>query len=632
KISPLKIEFSVPERYSGSVADATLHIEQALARIGLQLSLQQHLNMNFSISQIGHFLRIKNDELDPFHEQFFQEKLNAKSEFRLQDFQMLIGAGGVISHAPTAKQAAIMLIDGLQPRGLTELWRDKHFITPHLGKLSQVDKPAALELLKKECLEALCFCIRPLPHKLKAGKAAIRVELVADTGTKIIEVEGNKLIWIDNAELLKVNVKAHGGVQLAYEQKELSETTELPVLIDTRISGQFSFEQLNSALQLYTTLDVADSDAIKISQEKAPAAFFKGIQRRTFALPYAGKIYVSEGDKVNPDTLLAENLYDPPRIFILQVFRGRENQMEVEKFRKYLLVKNEDKVKSGQLIYKEDQSFLESIISTSSFNFYSPVRGKVEKIDWQNCTLMLREIQDYSFEPYVINVSAKLGVSPAFIKGALRKHKGDFVTTDELLAVKSWKKHDQILHSPVTGTLTEIDTKKGTVTIQYIRKDLKLQSCLQARVLHIAKNRFIELEYEGTTISGSIGFGKVEDGPVIWCDSFTETELKNGIIAVYPFALNREQLDIIARNKLAGIIVPSLQEEDIVHLLGYELGVGITGGEAIPFSIILTEGFGKLRFRPELAAALKDANGRHGVLIPHTQIRAGVVRPSLIIQ
>jgi len=150
--------------------------------------------------------------------------------------------------------------------------------------------------------------------------------------------------------------------------------------------------------------------------------------------------------------------------------------------------------------------------------------------------------------------------------------------------------------------------------------------------LHIAKNRFIELEYQGTAINGSIGFGKTANGPVVWYDTFVESELKKDFIAVFPFTPNREQLDIIARNKLAGIIVPSLLEEDIVHLLGYELGVGITGGEAIPFSIILTEGFGKLRFKPELIAALKDATGRHGVLIPHTQIRAGVVRPSLIIQ
>ena len=612
--------------------DATLHIEQALARIGLQLSLHQHLNMNFSISQIGHFIRLKNDELDPFHEQFFREKLNSKAEFRLQDFNMLIGAGGVVSHAPTAKQAAIMLIDGLQPRGLTELWRDKHFITPHLGKLSQVDKGAAMELLKKEGLEPLCFCIRPLPHKLKSGKAALQVELVSDNGTKIIEVEGNKLVWIDNSELLKVNVKAHGGVQIAYEQKELSEQTELPILIDTRVSGQFSFEQLNGALNLYPKLDIADAAGAIIEQENVKGSIHKGIQTRVFSLPYAGKIYVSEGDKVNPDTLLGENLYDPPRIFILQIFRGRESHMSVEKFRKNLLVQVGTEVKSGQLIYKEDQSFLESIISTSAFNFHSPVRGKVEKIDWENCTLLLREIQDYSFEPYVINVSEKLGIRPAFIKGCLRKHKGDFVTTDELLAVKSWKKHDQIVHSPVTGTLTEIDTQKGTITIQYIRKDLKLQSCLQARILHISRNRFIELEYEGLTISGSIGFGTMADGPVMWNESFVEADLKFGSIAVFPFALNTKQLESVARHKLDGIIVPSLAEGDVAELLGYELGVGITGGEALPFSIILMEGFGNHRFRPELAAALKDANSRHGVLIPHTQIRAGVIRPVLIIQ
>jgi len=612
--------------------DNTLHIEQAMARLALQLSLQQHLQMNFNIERIGHFLRIKSDELDPFHEQFFRERLNEKKAFRLTDFHVIIGAGGVISHAPKPLQAAIMLIDGLQPRGITELWRDRHFISPHLGKLSQKNKDAAVQLLKTECLQPLCLCIRPLPQKLRVHKPALSIELDSGKGSQFYNVEGNKLLWIDNARHLKVKVKCHSSVLLGDEVKELSAETDMPILVDTRISGQYAFAELNKDLSLYDNLQTDSVADIFFRQVTDTATLVETKQRRTFSLPYAGRIYVSEGERVNPDTLLGENLYDPAHVYVLQVFRGRENLYKEDTFRKMLTVKAGGTVNPGQLIYKEDMSFIQSLVSTSSFSFHSPVRGRVEKIDWKNGTLLLREIQDYSFEPTVVKIAEKLGIKPSHMPGSLRKRKGEFVTSGELLAVRNPSNFDQMLHSPATGTIIDIDNAQGTLTIQYQRKNLKLRSYMNAIVTSIAKNRFVELEYEGMNIDCSIGFGMMTDGTVIWNDEFTESDLKRDFIAVYPFALNREQLELVALNNLAGIVVPSLQEEDIVNLLGYELGVGITGGEALPFSILLTNGFGKMAFSPKIAAALRNCTGKHGVILPATQIRAGVVRPSLIIQ
>jgi uncharacterized protein (TIGR01319 family) len=612
--------------------DATLHIEQALARIALQLSLQQHLQMNFSISHIGNFLRLKNEELDPFHEQFFREKLDRKTEFRLQDFHVLIGAGGVLSHAPKPRQAAIMMVDGLQPRGITELWRDRHFITPHLGKLSQLEQKAAHELLKTECLEPLCLCIRPMPGRLKAGRPALSVQLRFEQGTRIIEAEGNQLYWIDNDRPVTVQVKCHGSVRIGYEQKELTAETSHPILIDTRIAGQYAFDDMNRVLGLYDEILPADAENLPLSPGSRTESVIRGTGRRVFSLPYAGRIHVKEGDRVQPDTLLGENLYDPPRIYVMQVFRGLEASFSEESFRKNLKVGIGDEVKNGQLIFAEEHSFLESLMNVGHYNFTSSIRGRVEKIDWQNGTLILREIQDYSFEPITINIAGQLGVKPVFIKGCLRKHLGDFVTGGELLAVRDWKKNEHRMHSPATGTVTDVDIRKGTITIQYIRKNLTLKSCLDARVIHIAKNRFIELEYEGTTLSGSIGFGQMEDGPLLWQDSFAEGNIREGAIMVYPFALSGEELKAIRRQKADGIVVPSLQEADVAEMLGYELGVGITGSENLPFSIMLANGFGKQQFSRELSAELQAHSGRHAVLLPATQIRAGVIRPCLIIQ
>lgn len=621
-------------------SDLALHIEQAMAKIALQLSLQQHLAMNFSIHEIGHFMKLKTDDRDPFHEQFYRDKLDEKLQFGLQDFQQIIGAGGVLSHAPQPKQAAIMLVDGLQPRGITELWSDKHFISPHLGKLGEVDKSAAQSLLRSDCLEALCVCIRPMSNKLKKDKPALRLEITRKETLKTLEINGNSLLWIELSGVSKIKIKAHGSVQIALDISELEYVTELPLLIDTRMPGEYSFAQLNAALQLYPGLPNKASEVISPAEMTAgvngfvtPAAnIIRGTARRTFTLPYTGRIYVSEGDRVQPDKLLGENLYDPPRLYVLQVFRGSEKLYSEAHFRKFLLVKPQDEVKMDQLIYKEELSIMGSLLSTGVNQYYSPVRGRVERIDWANGALLLREIQDYSFEPVVLNIAELLGVKPGLVMGLMRKRIGDFVHTGEVLAAKGKTKMEHSVRTPTTGTIQSYDAHTGKLTIAYIKKDLTLKASLFAIVTKVAGNRFVELEYEGITLDGSIGFGKITSGKLIYQQAWDEAAISETAIMAYPFALTVPQMEVLIQKQVSGLIVPSLPQKEMVKLLGREIGVGITGNEHIPLSIMLLSGFGQLKLPAPIAHELKLNSGKHTVLLPATQIRAGVVRPVLIIQ
>jgi len=613
--------------------DLALHLEQALAKLAMQLSLMQHLQMNYSISRLGHFLKMKSDDLDPFHEQFYHDELDKERSFQLSDFDLIIGAGGVISHAPGEKQAAVMIVDGLQPRGFTEIWRDRHFISPHLGKLSELDPAAASQLLKKDCLQPLCLCIRPLPDKLRNGRETLGIRIKSATGEKHLVINGNDLLWIDNAEPLELTVTGRHGVQLDAKKEEHILTTSLPIMIDTRISGQFSFAQLNKALDLFKLEDSPTLSGMFIPRLSEPV-WQEGTRRRIFSLPYAGKIYVSPGDKVTAGDDLGENLYDPPRIYILQIFKGHEHILEADKFRNQLLVRTGDAVANGQLIYKDNQSFLAGLISSGDqhFNYYSPVRGSVEYIDYTNASLLVREIQDYSFEPMVISITDKLGIKPSEIRGYLKKRLGDFITSGEILAVKNYEKQDHILHAPATGTLTNVDTKKGTVTIQYKKKDLKLISPLQGTVTGIEHARHVELEYQGRALPASIGFGQTAFGQLVVLPSMDENKLKPDSIVALSYTPDMATLDILVRHQVRGLIVPSLPQKLVVELLGFELGVGITGGEHLPLSLLLLNGFGESPMPEDVVNRLKQQEGRQAAILPDTQIRAGVVRPELIIQ
>jgi len=77
---------------------------------------------------------------------------------------------------------------------------------------------------------------------------------------------------------------------------------------------------------------------------------------------------------------------------------------------------------------------------------------------------------------------------------------------------------------------------------------------------------------------------------------------------------------------LGGVDYNSLSD-----LLGYELGVAITGSEEIGTSIIMTEGFGKVAMADKTFELFKKFNNHIASMNGSTQIRAGVIRPEVII-
>ena len=108
------------------------------------------------------------------------------------DLDLLVGSGGVLSHAPRRQQSAKMLIDSFMPEGITRLAVDSIFMMPQLGVLAHVDKKefgeearkAALEVFHKDCLIRLGTCITPVGRS-KAADVVMTAELEMPDGEKI---------------------------------------------------------------------------------------------------------------------------------------------------------------------------------------------------------------------------------------------------------------------------------------------------------------------------------------------------------------------------------------------------------------------------------------------------------------
>ena len=158
-----------------------LFIEQAIAREALRLSFKQHKEFAVGLKGIQKERTISDT---------FDQTTSGQSLVDMMDLDLLVGSGGVLSHAPRREQSAKMLIDAFMPEGITQLAVDSIFMMPQLGVLAHVDKEsfsedarkAALEVFHKDCLIRLGTCIAPI-GKSKAGEIVLTATLTLKDGS-----------------------------------------------------------------------------------------------------------------------------------------------------------------------------------------------------------------------------------------------------------------------------------------------------------------------------------------------------------------------------------------------------------------------------------------------------------------
>ena len=142
-----------------------LWIEQAVCREALRLSLAHHRSLAIGLE--GRRERGISD--------IFRQSSERYELVDLMKLDIVIGSGGVLSHAPSRMQAALMMIDGFGLEGVTQLAVDSIFMMPHLGVFASVHPEAAYEVFENDCLVQLgCAVVPVFPSKLK------RIERLAE--------------------------------------------------------------------------------------------------------------------------------------------------------------------------------------------------------------------------------------------------------------------------------------------------------------------------------------------------------------------------------------------------------------------------------------------------------------------
>ncbi len=173
-----------------------LIIEQAIAREALRLSFVQH--KAFAVN-------LKGVQKERTISDAFEQTESGESLVDMMELDLLVGSGGVLSHAPRREQSGRMLIDAFLPVGITELAVDSIFMMPQLGVLANIEKAefkddgrkAAVEVFEKDCLIRLGTCIAPV-GKLKPKATVMTAEFTFSNGkTERYEVKAGDLLQIE---------------------------------------------------------------------------------------------------------------------------------------------------------------------------------------------------------------------------------------------------------------------------------------------------------------------------------------------------------------------------------------------------------------------------------------------------
>ncbi|MHB1002124.1 MAG: glutamate mutase L, partial [Armatimonadota bacterium] len=102
------------------------------------------------------------------------QESTGKTLVHMLDLDMIVGSGGVLSHAPMRQQTALMMLDAYQPEGITMLAVDSIFMMPQLGILSTIMPDAASQVFNRDCLIKLGTSVAVIGSG-KDGQSACQV-------------------------------------------------------------------------------------------------------------------------------------------------------------------------------------------------------------------------------------------------------------------------------------------------------------------------------------------------------------------------------------------------------------------------------------------------------------------------
>jgi hypothetical protein len=239
------------------------------------------------------------------------------------------------------------------------------------------------------------------------------------------------------------------------------------------------------------------------------------------------------------------------------------------------------------------------------------------------------------------NLAGELGISPSELKNALIVKKGESIKKGQVIArAKVFFGLFKVeATSPIDGYLEDFSEITGQVILRENPIPVEVLAYLDGVVEEVIPREGVIIRTVAALVQGIFGVGgekigtlKVAvDSPYDILKSDRINENLKGAIVVGGRTADIEAINKAAEVGIKALVLGSVDDRVLREFVGYDIGVAITGNENVPFTLIITEGFGDLPMAERTFNLFKKFEGLKASANGATQIRAGVQRPEVII-
>ena len=241
----------------------------------------------------------------------------------------------------------------------------------------------------------------------------------------------------------------------------------------------------------------------------------------------------------------------------------------------------------------------------------------------------------------MLKVSNILNIDPKDVVEALQVKEGQEVNKGDIIAETAgiFGMFKSSVESPVNGTIESISKTTGRVVVREAPIPVEVDAYVSGIVDEVIENEGIVLKSNAAFIQGIFGIAGEKRGDLMLVSSNPSEELTadlikpemKGKILIGGSFLSLDAYKKALSVQVAGIVVGGFNYYDLKAILGYNLGVAITGTEKLNTALIVTEGYGSIPMSEATYSLLKENNGKAASINGATQIRAGVIRPEIVI-
>jgi len=240
-----------------------------------------------------------------------------------------------------------------------------------------------------------------------------------------------------------------------------------------------------------------------------------------------------------------------------------------------------------------------------------------------------------------LNLANQLSLPPADVAECMLKQEGEAIEVGEPLARTKgiFGLFKSEYKSRVAGTIEQISSVTGQVIVRGEPRPLQVLAYLSGEVVEVLPQEGVVIESNVAFVQGIFGIGGEAFGTILLAtedrqrdltEDLIAPEMKDGIVVgggrVTDGALARA-----VKMGVSAIIAGGIDDQDLKEFLGYDLGVAITGSEKVGLTLVITEGFGDIGMAERTWHLLQSHQGSEAAVNGTTQIRAGVMRPEIVI-